>query len=112
MFWKEVNKARRGREEWGEGVKGEDGDVVQGEREVRERWKRHFRDLLTGVGGQGVVENSEEMLLEEGGSISRDEVKVAVEKVKKGKSAGMEGIYGEMIRVGAGVIVDWLVRMF
>ena len=28
-----------------------------------------------------------------------------------GKSAGMDGIYGEMIRVGAGVIVDWLERM-
>ena len=44
--------------------------------------------------------------------ISREEVKVAVEKVKKGKSAGMDGIYGEMIRVKGGVIVDWLVRMF
>src|ERR1700755_2247235 len=76
MFWKEVNRARRGREELGEGVKGEDGDVVQGEREVGERWKRHFSDLLTGMGGEGVVENIEEMLLEEDGSISKEEVKV------------------------------------
>ena len=30
--------------------------------------------------------------------------------MKKGKSAGLDGIYGEMIRMGAGVIVDWLVR--
>ena len=112
MFWKEVNKARRGREEGVEGVRGEDGDVVQGEREVGERWKRHFSDLLTGVGGEEVVENNEGMLLEEDGSISREEVRVAVGKVKMGKSAGMDGIYGEMIRVGGGVIVDWLVRMF
>ena len=70
----------------GEGVKGED-DVVQGEREVGERWKRHFSDLLTGLGGQGVGDYNEEMLLEEGGSISREEVKVAIEKVKKEKSA-------------------------
>ena len=77
-----------------------------------ERWKRHFSDLLTVVGGEGVVENNEEMLLEEDGSISREEVKLAVRKVKMGKSAGMDGIYGEMIRLGAGVIVDWLVRMF
>src|ERR1700755_2336747 len=52
------------------------------------------------------------MLLEEDGSISREEVRVAVGKVKMGKSVGMDGIYGEMIRVGGGVIVDWLVRMF
>jgi hypothetical protein len=49
MFWKEVNKARRGREEGVEGVRGEDGVVVQGEIEVGERWKIHFSDLLTGV---------------------------------------------------------------
>src|ERR1700755_879090 len=78
----------------------------------KERWKRHFSELLMGMGGEGVVENNEELLLEEGGSISREEVKVAVEKLKKGKSAGMDGIYGEMIRVRKGVIVDWLVRMF
>src|ERR1700755_3177614 len=121
MFWKEVNKARRGGEEGGEGGRGGDGEegvgrevgvVVEGEREVGERWKRHFSDLLTGVGGEEVVENNEGMLLEEDGSISREEVRVAVGKVKMGKSAEMDGIYGEMIRVGGGVIVDWLVRMF
>ncbi|KAL7642819.1 UNVERIFIED_CONTAM: hypothetical protein RMT77_006107 [Armadillidium vulgare] len=61
--------------------------------------------------GGGVVGNNEEMLLEEGG-ISREEVEVAVGKVKKEKSAGMDGMYGEMIRVGAEEMADWLVRMF
>src|ERR1044072_7454424 len=52
------------------------------------------------------------MFLEEDGSVSREKIKGGVGKVKMGKSAGMDGIYVEMIRVGAGVIVDWLVRMF
>lgn len=55
MFWKEVNMARRGREERVEGVRGEDGEVLQGENKLGERWKRYFNELLNkGVRGRKV----------------------------------------------------------
>lgn len=116
MFWKEVNRVRKGGEERGEGVKGEDGEILQGEKDVGERWKVYFSELLNEgieISNGGGIENGGEVVSEDQErNISKEEVEVAVRKVKKGKSAGMDGIYGEMIKEGPRELFDWLVRLF
>src|SRR6201990_1979414 len=116
MFWKEVNRMRKGGEERGEGIKGEDGEILQVEKGVGERWKMYFSDLLNEgieISNGGGIENGGEVVSEDQErNISKEEVEVAVRKVKKGKSAGMDGIYGEMIKEGPRELFDWLGRMF
>lgn len=97
------------REERGKGVRRVDGELVQGEKEVGETWRRYFNILLNvgiGVGWWGVVENEGEVMSED------EEVEVSVRKEKKRKSAGMDGVYWEIIRKGAEVMAEWLARMF
>lgn len=46
MFWKEVNKTKKEREEWKELVREEEGELMQSEREVGESGRRYFSYLL------------------------------------------------------------------
>src|SRR6201990_823295 len=84
MFWKEVNRVRKGGEERGEGVKGEDGEILQGEKDIGERWKMYFSELLNEgieIRNGGEVENDGEVLSEnQGRNISKEEVEVAIRK--------------------------------
>ena len=107
MFWKEVNKVRNKKEELSGGVKGADGEMVQEDREVRERWREYFKNLLNV--NRREVERGRENGLEErrvgrsgvedevDGIITKEEIKKAIRKIKKGKAAGMDGIHGEML---------------
>ena len=118
MFWKEVNKIRKKREGWCHMVKDREGEVLQGELEVRERWKDYFEELLNvGVEDEGREERNIER--REGGDMSvrneyimESEVKAAIRKMKKGKSAGLDRICVEMIKAGGESLVKWLLRIF
>lgn len=54
--------------------------------------------------GEDMSENKERC-------ISKEEVEVNVRNVKKGKSAGMDCVYMEMIREGAGELIELLASM-
>lgn len=60
----------------------ENGKLIQGEKEVGERWRSYFSVLLRGrrvTGEEGGVRNDEEVVNgEEERSISREEMEVAV----------------------------------
>ncbi|KAL7639590.1 UNVERIFIED_CONTAM: hypothetical protein RMT77_010091 [Armadillidium vulgare] len=75
-----------------------------------------FNDLLNEgieISNGGGIENGGEVVSEDQDrNISKEEVEVAKRKVKKGKSAGMDGIYGEMIKERPRELIDWLVRLF
>src|ERR1044072_986627 len=62
--------------------------------------------------GGGVENDGEAVIEDQEINISKEEVEVAVRKVKKGKSAGMNGIYGEMIKEEPRELIEWLVRLF
>ena len=112
-FWKKVKILRGDREDVSSGVKGKDGELRSDDREVRDRWKEYFEELLNvkdersvDVSGLGVeIVQSEER---EEREISLSEVKKALMKVKMGKAAGVDGVTGEMLRFGGEVVSRWL----
>ena len=88
------------------GVKNKDGEVVIEADGVRERWREYFSQLLN-------VRNEKEAVITalgmDGGmdgrvvgerSISREEVKVALDKIKLGKTPGKDGVCREMLKYG------------
>ena len=46
------------------------------------------------------------------GRITRKEVEMALNKMKGGRSAGLDGIYVEMLKKRKKIVLKWLVRIF
>jgi len=44
MFWKEINEERKGRVQMKKSVKDKEGQLVNGEGEIRDRWREYFRE--------------------------------------------------------------------
>src|SRR5215469_15969798 len=112
-FWREVNRVRVKTESERWGIKDNEGREKEGE-----MWGRYFKRLLNeGSEDRAVVDGEwEEDLrgvgnVEEGRGITMTEVEGTIKKLKKGKAAGSDGIMGEMIRAGGGVLCRWLVRV-
>ena len=81
--------------------------------------KGYFDELLNvGVGNEREEEGNLLEGREEGGMsenneyITEEEVKVAINKMKKGKSAGLDGICGEMIQAGGDSMIKLLEKIF
>ena len=118
MFWKEVNRVRKKKEEISGGVKGLDGEMVQEDKEVSERWREYFKDLLNVNGREreiGRWDSRVDRSVVNGGLeevITKEEIKDALRKVKRGKSAGLDGVSGEMLKEGGDSMIEWLERLF
>ena len=99
-------------------VKDENGQILTNQREIKGRWKSYFEGLLNRredararidlVGNLRVNRNEGENT----GIIRKDEVRIALNKVKDGKAAGSDGVHTEMIKAGGDEVVKWLVRLF
>ena len=118
MFWKEINDIKKGRIHLSGNIKDRNGSMLTGKKEVEDRWKEYFEDLLnvrmgnecniTALGRHGI--GSERVDVDE--DISDEEVRVAIGRMKSGKSAGLDGVCVEMLKKGGEVIVEWMVRLF
>ena len=118
MFWKEVNRVRKGESKKEECVKDVNGEVLTEREQVLGRWGEYFGNLLNvtderkaeiAVVGGGRMPRGERSMNE---VIGRGEVKAAIKRLKAGKSAGLDGIVGECIKSGGETVVEWLVRVF
>ncbi len=112
LFWKEVKKVRRRERGSNRGVRDRDNRLIVRKREKIRRWKEHFEGLLNvenensaHVIGWGIAGRRRERREED---IRRGEVVEALKKVKTGKAPGIDGVCGEMLKYGGGVVVDWL----
>ena len=93
MIYKVTKQRARSRRDIGEVnvIKDQVGEMLTDEVKIKERWREYFSNLLN-------VENAREQLGEvsavEGPiqEISREEVKKAIESMKKGKAAGCSGL--------------------
>ena len=78
-------------------IKDQIGEMLTDEVNNRERWREYFSNLLN-------VENVREHLVEvpavegPGQEISREDVKKAIESMKKGKTAGCSGLPIDLIK--------------
>ena len=117
MFWKEVKRVRRGDSKKEECVKDVGGGVLVEREQVLGRWGEYFESLLNVTDVRQAA-----IIAVEGGRMPRmsnmneeigsREVVAAINRLKAGKAAGMDGIAGECIRKGGVAIVEWLVRVF
>jgi len=119
LFWKELKDVRKGSESLEVRVKDENGSVLCCEREVKERWKGYFDNLLNVMDEREAnvvaIGNGCRMpLLNEVNdeSISVEEVNRAVSEMKVGKAPGLDGCPAECIKKGGASMIEWIVRLF
>ena len=105
-FWKKIN----GKEEGHRlklGVESKDGILLTENEEVKNGWKEYFRELFNGeereIGTRREGEESEEEMPDD---ITEDEVRRSIWKLKSGKSSGVCGIQGELLKAGGEVTVS------
>ncbi len=82
----------------GKYVKDSKGEVKVEEKEIMERWKEYFKDLLNEQNDHRV----DDMAIVEGplNEITEREVETALKRMKKGKAAGPTGITSDMLKAG------------
>lgn len=83
-------------------------------KDIDNRWKEYFSELLN-VEEQdqpAEIEEVNQIEVEELNYIHREEVKVAINKMKNGKSPGIDGIPAEIYKGGGECIEEWLTKIF
>ena len=116
LFWSDVNRKRKQRDQMSMKVRDSDGNMIHEESGVKERWTEYFEWLLnvddgrraelTESGLEGIHEYANEEF-----EVSVDDVRKAVNKLKKGKSPGVDGITSEMLKCGGECLLEWLRRV-
>ena len=97
-------------------IKGEDGEVLVGQTEIRERWRSYFARLFNGE--NDYTQRAENEVQEghlndsECSRISKEEVSEALRKMKSGKAVGPNLIPVEVWKCLGEVGVDWLTELF
>ncbi len=94
-------------------VRGEDGEFVGDERELKRIWKGYFEELMNNEAEGEVVVTS--MGIEAGRGrvpmqreIDRLEIEKAIARLKCGKATGMDGITAEMLKYRGDVGMEWM----
>ena len=119
MFWKEVQRIRKGTSEKEERVKTEDGTMLVEKEGFKKRWAEYYQVLLhvekdreaeivavgseNGVKVLGRLNNSH---------IMKEEVQGAVKDMKAGKAARLDACAVECLKSGSTSVIEWLVKLF
>ena len=118
LYWKEVKNERTEMNESNDikEVKDENGRILKEKGAVKGRWKEYFEKLMNvknkdeaivicmGItGGGGATQDQEQ--------ISREEVEKAINSLKIGKAAGVDGITAEMLKYGGESVIEWMHRV-
>ena len=114
LYWSEVNRKRKTREQMNMKVKNSEGILVTDAVEVKKRWSEYFESLLNVDDGRRVqVSGAQRERVNENYvmEVSLDDVRKAVKRLKKGKSPGVDGITSEMLIYGGECVLEWLLRV-
>ena len=119
LFYKVLKNLRKGKRYRNRFIKSEDGKVLDEEDDIMERWKRYFEDMLNKKQTDHVVieeiNEGEEQLgeeIRELDEIKVEEVKDSIRLLKRGKTAGHDGITAEMLKNMGRNGVDMLTKLF
>ena len=96
-------------------VKDKDGNLLTKDDEIRKRWSEHFDEVLNRPVPSSVADIHEETECIDNievGYITRDEIRNAMHKMKKGKAAGIDSITIELLRAGGDVAIEVLYELF
>ena len=116
MFWREVNRTRKGVEMKEECVKDVNGRVLAESDEVCERWKEYFDGLLNvNVSGRAEITARPGMNVrvfeKADANVSMKEVLEALCELKCGKACGVDGVKAEYLKCAGYVCAEWMVRL-
>ena len=94
-------------------IKDENGNMIKDSEDIKKRWGKYFENLMNvnsreqamiscmGMEGDGRRPKQQQ-------KISIKEVKKALQKLKGGKSPGVDGITAEMLKYGGEMVVKWM----
>ena len=102
LFYRVLKTARMGKQDNLRQIKNKRGIIQRGEKEIMERWREYFQELLNVENTVQIVEDTE-MTISEHEQIQEDEIDVeevqeAVKTLKRGKAAGYDRITPEMMQ--------------
>ena len=95
-------------------VKDKTGRQIVGEEQQRKRWKKHFKELLTRPPPQNppdILPAAQDLDIESG-TLTRDEIRMAIRQLKSAKEAGPDGIPWEALKADIETTVDMLYPLF
>ena len=88
-------------------IKDKNGKILSNEREIKERWKEYFEELLNTENERDAIEAIDKVEGPEK-NISMEDVKTAIRKMKIGKATGTSEVDTEMIKALEGAGIEWL----
>ena len=93
-------------------IQDKNGKCLTEEHEIMERWTEYCSELYNhDTRGDPEILNCPQTSEENNYSILREEVETAVKSLKKGKSAGVDNIPGELIQAGGDAMIDVLTKI-
>ena len=95
-------------------VKDKVGKLLTTEAEVKKRWEEHFREVLNQPAPEApaVIEDNNEVLDISDAYITKEEIKRAIKETASGKSAGIDAITAEMLKVDLETAANTLEEIF
>ena len=93
-------------------VKEEDGRVLVGDEEIRNRWSAYFCKLMNKGSQEDGCEETAELVQEDVEDVTVDEVERAVRNMKNLKAVGPDGITAEVWKILGVESMVWLAHLF
>lgn len=93
-------------------IKNEEGTVLNRKVDIKERWKRYFETLMNQGSNFNELENHDEYNDKLVPKITMEEVKNSIDRMKKGKLVGPDGIPVEVWKVLGEIGCEWLTLLF
>ena len=95
-------------------VKDKSGKLLTTEEEVKKRWEEHFCEILNRPVPEtaAVIEDSNEVLEISDAYITKEEIKRAIKETASGKSAGIDAVTAEVLKVDLETAASTLEEIF
>ena len=93
-------------------IKDENGNVMVNSEAVSKRWKEYFEKLMNEENNRDPRTEEPEVVNKEINSVSREEVKNAIRRMKKGKAVGPDELPVEVWECMGEVEIKFLTKLF
>ena len=93
-------------------IKDENGNVMVNSEAVLKRWKEYFEKLMNEENNREPMTEEAEVINEEVNCVSRNEVKNALRRIKKGKAVGPDELPVEVWKCMEKIGIEFLTRLF
>jgi exonuclease III len=110
-FWREIRRIGKS-----DSVNALSIDGATGDRDIANLWKNHYENILNGNNNRQSKTNVLNFISTHGSEdnlvLQESEVKIAIEKLKSDKCAGMDGLQSEHFKFANNIIVQLLTNLF